>query len=219
MRGLYSHSHEHRTISLRDHCLQISQILEGTHCGANTCRACIRTRANTWKNSWRIIYVLVSCQGVRRAMLLTLDIDGTNIQLHYVINFRSRPGKPNQRKVQNEKFINFAHFCEFWCFSLGKQARFTLNFCSRMPLRKVYEPTFLGLVCRGHSWKLCRNVVWEPNYKYATSTLASSIVLEYVMSLFMLQAHQGKPQNYPQNPVQIPKIMCFPGYREYPDRS
>ena len=24
--------------------------------------------------------------------------------------FRSRPGKPNQRKGQNEKFTNFAHF-------------------------------------------------------------------------------------------------------------
>ena len=42
----------------------MSQILEGIHLGANTCRACIRTRANTGKHSWRIIYVLVSCQGV-----------------------------------------------------------------------------------------------------------------------------------------------------------
>ena len=57
--------------------------------------------------------------------------------------FKSRPGKPNQRKGQNEKFMNFAHFCEFWCFSLGKQERFTLNFCSGMPLRKVHELTFL----------------------------------------------------------------------------
>ena len=57
--------------------------------------------------------------------------------------FRSRPGKPNQRKGQNEKFMNFAHFCEFWCFSLGKQARFTLNCCSGMPLRKVHELTSL----------------------------------------------------------------------------
>ena len=56
---------------------------------------------------------------------------------------RSRPGKPNQRKHQNEKFMNFAHFCEFWCLSSGKQARFTLNFCSGMPLRKVHELTFL----------------------------------------------------------------------------
>ena len=60
-----------------------------------------------------------------------------------VERLRSRPGKPNQRKGQNEKFMNFAHFCEFWCFSLGKQARFTLNFCSGMPLRKVHELTFL----------------------------------------------------------------------------
>ena len=56
---------------------------------------------------------------------------------------RGRPGKPNQKKGQNEKFMNFAHFCEFWCFSLGKQARFTLNFCSGMPLRKVHELPFL----------------------------------------------------------------------------
>ena len=58
--------------------------------------------------------------------------------------FRSRPGKPNQRKGQKRKVEEFrAHYCEFWCFSLGKQARFTLNFCSGMPLRKVHEPTFL----------------------------------------------------------------------------
>ena len=61
----------------------------------------------------------------------------------FLLWFRSRPGKPNQRKGQNEKFMNFAHFCEFWCFSLGKQARFTLNFCSRIPLWKVHELTFL----------------------------------------------------------------------------
>ena len=29
-----------------------------------TCGTCIHTRANTGKYSWRIIYVLVSCQGV-----------------------------------------------------------------------------------------------------------------------------------------------------------
>ena len=34
--------------------------------------------------------------------------------------------------------MNFAHFCEFWCFSLTKQAQFTLN-----SLRKVHELTFL----------------------------------------------------------------------------
>ena len=40
-----------------------SSILEGSQFGANTCRA----RANTGKYSWRIIYVLVSCQGVQAA--------------------------------------------------------------------------------------------------------------------------------------------------------
>ena len=38
---------EHRKIFVRDHFPHISQILEGIHFGANTCRACIRTRANT----------------------------------------------------------------------------------------------------------------------------------------------------------------------------
>ena len=55
--------------------------------------------------------------------------------------------------------MNFALFCEFWCFSLGKQARFTLNFCSGMPLRKVHELTFLWfglpgplLIVRPEKW-------------------------------------------------------------------
>ena len=64
MRGLYLLSREYRKIFLRDHFPHISQILEGIHFGANTCRACIHTRANTGKYFWGIIYVLVSCQGV-----------------------------------------------------------------------------------------------------------------------------------------------------------
>ena len=66
--GLYSHSREYRKIFLRSHFLHISQILEGNYFGAYTCRACIRTRANTGKYSWGIIYVLVSCQGVIKIM-------------------------------------------------------------------------------------------------------------------------------------------------------
>ena len=42
-------SREYRKIFLRDHFPHISQILEGSHFGANTCRACIRTCANTGK--------------------------------------------------------------------------------------------------------------------------------------------------------------------------
>ena len=41
-----------------------NKIIEGNYFGTYTCRACIRTRANTGKYSWRIFYVLVSCQGV-----------------------------------------------------------------------------------------------------------------------------------------------------------
>ena len=45
--------------------------------------------------------------------------------------------------------MNFAPFCEFWCFPLGQQARFTLNFCSGMPLQKVHELTFLWFGLQG----------------------------------------------------------------------
>ena len=60
-----------------------------------------------------------------------------------MLTIRSRPGKKSQRKGQHNRFMNFAHFVNSGVFSLGKQARFTLNFCSGMPLRKVHELTFL----------------------------------------------------------------------------
>ena len=48
--------------------------------------------------------------------------------------------------------MNFAHFCEFWCFSLGKQARFTnWTFVLECPCEKFMNRPLLGLVCRGHS--------------------------------------------------------------------
>ena len=75
MRGLYSHSCEYRKIFLRDHLQYICQNLEGIHFGSNTCRACVPTRANTGKKSWRIIYVLVSCQGVMRSTVQTSQSD------------------------------------------------------------------------------------------------------------------------------------------------
>ena len=53
------------------------------------------------------------------------------------------PANQTKERAKKEKFMNFAHFCEFWCFSLGKQARFTSNFCSAMPPGKVHELAFL----------------------------------------------------------------------------
>ena len=64
MRGLYSHSREYRKIFSR-RCFPYSCAkFLGNSFSANTCCACICTCANTGKYSWRIIYVLVSCQGV-----------------------------------------------------------------------------------------------------------------------------------------------------------
>ena len=68
MRGLYSHSRNYRKLFLGSHLLRISQIFEGNYFGAYTCRACIRTRANTGKYFWGIIYVLVSCQAVLKTV-------------------------------------------------------------------------------------------------------------------------------------------------------
>ena len=59
-------------------------------------------------------------------------------------SFKSRPGKPKERKGQNDKFMNFAHYCELWCFYLRQQAQFTLNFCSGMPVKSSW--TDLSLV-------------------------------------------------------------------------
>ena len=70
--------------------------------------------------------------------IVSLEVPRTEM----VSLYQESPRQTKPKKGQNEKFMNFAHFREFWCFSLGKQARFTLNFCSGMPLRKVHELTF-----------------------------------------------------------------------------
>ena len=57
-------SSKYRKLFFRNHFPHISQIVERIHFGAYTWFSCIRTLANTGKYSWRIIYVLVSCQGV-----------------------------------------------------------------------------------------------------------------------------------------------------------
>ena len=63
--------------------------------------------------------------------------------------------------------MNFAHFCEFWCFSLGKQARFTLNFCSGMPLGKVHELTFSLVWFAGATPESCGRRMWASNTERA----------------------------------------------------
>ena len=74
---------------------------------------------------------------------------------------RSRPGKPNQRKGQNEKFmwISPIFLCEFWCFFLGKTSAIHIsNFCSGMPPGKVHELAFLWFGLPG--WLLTRILIF-----------------------------------------------------------
>ena len=49
---------------------------------------------------------------VKRVVLCQRSSDSSRVGLVF-LSIRSRPGKPNQRKGRNEKFMNFAHFCEF----------------------------------------------------------------------------------------------------------
>ena len=122
-----------------------------------------------------------SCIKTAKAFLRGAEEKGLHSQVFKLSGIRSRPA--NQRKGENEKFMNFAHFCEFWCFSLGKQARFTLNFCSGMPLRKVHEPTFLwfglpgpllsGIANGGGFQGGAFSAVGWPDFLVRTSALAS----------------------------------------------
>ena len=59
--------------------------------------------------------------------------------------------------------MNFAHFCEFSCFSFGKEARFTLNFCSGMPPGKVHELAFLWFGLPGPLLIACNHFDDEGN--------------------------------------------------------
>ena len=52
------------------------------------------------------------------------------------------PAKQTKERAKT-KSSWISPICEFSCFSLGKQARFTLNFCSGTPLQKVHELAFV----------------------------------------------------------------------------
>ena len=61
-----------------------------------------------------------------------------------LIQERFQANQTKLKKGPKRKVHEFRPFlCEFWCFSLGKQARFALNFCSGMPPGKVHELAFL----------------------------------------------------------------------------
>ena len=64
---------------------------------------------------------------------------------------QTKPKKGPKRKVH--EFRPF--LCEFWCLSLGKQARFTnWTFVPECPCEKFMNWPFFGLFCQGHSWPL-----------------------------------------------------------------
>ena len=59
------------------------------------------------------------------------------------LSFQESPRQTKERAKTKSSYEVRPFLCEFWCFSLGKQARFTLNFCSGMPTGKIHELTFL----------------------------------------------------------------------------
>ena len=61
-------------------------------------------------------------------------------------------GRVKTKEGPKRKVHEFRPFlCEFWCFCLGKQARFTSNFSSGLPRGKFMHWPFFGWVCRGDS--------------------------------------------------------------------
>ena len=87
------------------------------------------------------------------------------------MTIRSRPSKPNQRKGQNEKFMNFAFFCEFWCFFSRETSTTHIEFLFRnAPAKSFMNWPFFGLVCRGH---YCNQRVFPRNCFNKTPSFAS----------------------------------------------
>ena len=99
MRGLYSHPREYRNIFLRDHSPHISQINEGIHSGANTCRACIRTRANTGKNPGELFMYWFRARGCFTMFRVILSTAGS-FGLLTSANFRTRSTTTRDRNLQ-----------------------------------------------------------------------------------------------------------------------
>ena len=106
-------------------------------------------RVFTANNSPKIFFTRPGSRGFKKLS----EFGNSSLQGHesfqnpsLTVFLRSRP-PANQTKERAKTKSSYEHFapfsCEFWCFSLGKQARFTLNFCSGMPLAKSHEPTFL----------------------------------------------------------------------------
>ena len=111
---------------------------------------------NKSKKPWASIFTLLPCGNrCRFSKSGFLFRRCTHHRKSNWTKFQSRVVPANQRKGQNEKFMNFAHFYEFWRFFLRKTSTIHIwNFCSGMPLWKVHELTFLwfGLPGQGHSW-------------------------------------------------------------------
>ena len=68
---------------------------------------------------------------------ILVDLVVGSLRSSHVIHCQESPRQTKPKKGTKRK----VH--EFWCFSLGKQARFTSNFCSSLPPGKVHELAFL----------------------------------------------------------------------------
>ena len=73
---------------------------------------------------------------------------------------RSRPGKPNQRKGQNEKFMNFI-FVNSSVFPWENKCDSHRTFVPECPWRKFMNWPFFGLVCRGDFWMITELINFE----------------------------------------------------------
>ena len=93
--------------------------------------------------------------------------------------------------------MNFALFCEFGCFSKGKQARFTSRtFVPECPCEKFMNWPFFGLVCRGRSWVL------EGFWVSLTGALESQVQKDQnCRCIKQIISNNFESCNYPKDPT------------------
>ena len=124
---------------------------------------------------------------------------------------QTKPKKGPKRKVH--EFRPF--LSDFWCISLGKQARFTLNFCSGMPLWKVHELTLRWFGLPGPLLNLLR-ALW---FSGVRGTFRISGVRKFrVVSKRLVLASVSPVPTFPPNAVlawqKTAMIFDIPGPQE-----
>ena len=115
---------------------------------------------------------------------------------------RSRPSKPNQSKGQKEMFMNFSPiFVWFLVFFLGKTRAIHIE----LLIHNGPRWPFLGLVCRGDSWRMCPKQLFSSSFGFFLCRL----VWRRVLHLQILRGRASKPPPSWFTVLLKPTSPCF----------